>query len=133
MFKKNILLSALVVAATSLLSIDASACIGGNVPLASNTVLYGSSLKCEGKIVDSLTVEDTFTCDNFEVTVNAIDSDAGGTKSTTYVIVTPQTDQAKPGRLIKVKTNYLGNGHRTRGLTIPPKNLEVYGCDGREP
>ena len=110
------------------LSVNAFSCMGGIYPISDKITLYGASLAVGGQTFSNLSVGDKFERGDTKVEVLFIKSDFGGTLYTVYEVKSPEEDKAG---IVKVKTNYMGNGMRTRGMLVrEPKADKVVGCGG---
>jgi hypothetical protein len=106
-----------------LVSFSGFACMGGILVVNDELTLYGASAIVEGES-RGVNMGDEFKAGDAQIKVVFQKADPGGTQYTTYEIT-----RGGKKEIVKVKTNYLGNGIRTRGFApIEPKADRTIGC-----
>lgn len=99
------------------------ACMGGIYNVNDKITLYGGTLVVNGDTHEA-EVEKEFEAGGAKIKVLYRKGDAGGTMFTIYSV-----KKGEESYNVKVKTNYLGNGVRTRGLEFGvPKADKTVGC-----
>lgn len=106
-----------------MLSFSGFACMGGILVVNDQLTLYGASAIVEGETRE-VDMGDEFTAGKAKIKVLFQKADTGGVQYTTYEIVTGDKKE-----VVKVKTNYAGNGVRYRSFgPIEPEVDRTVGC-----
>ncbi len=95
-------------------TLNVFACMGGSYDLDNNVVLLGDSILVDGSkelATSDASLDEQMNIEGNNVTVLYVKSDFGGVIYTIY-----EADD----KIIKVKTNYHGNGMRSRGMSVEP-------------